>query len=301
VAGFQTPAITPRAAADAARDICRHHARSFYFASHFLPQPKRARAYAVYAFCRLLDDAADESLSLAAVERFEQVLDDVYADRRLDVEQPALLAFADTVHACSIPKHLFRDLAEGCRMDFTITRYESWIDLERYCYHVAGVVGLIMCHVFGVNSESARDRAVRMGNAMQLTNILRDVREDFDQRGRIYLPRDEMARFGVDERALAGHDASPAFRDLIRLQVARARALYHDASRALPAIPDDGSRLTACVMATVYGGILRAIERLDYDVFAERARLSGRQKLARIPAALRLARLADGELPPTVF
>lgn len=283
---------------EAARQICREHARSFYFASHFLPRPKRDHAYAVYAFCRLLDDAADEASSPEAVDRFVAALDAAYAcsmsvpliaARQDGAAELALAAFAHTVRVCRIPKQHFLDLAAGCRMDFTVSRYATWPDLERYCYHVAGVVGLIMCHVFDLRDERAKAQAIAMGNAMQLTNILRDVREDLD-RGRLYLPVEDLDRFRVTEADLQTRRLTPAIADLIAFEIARARSLYAEGALGLCRLPDDGSRLTACVMGVVYAGILDAIERQRLDVFAGRARLSTLQKIARLPAAVRLAR-----------
>jgi phytoene synthase len=297
---------------EAARAICQHHARSFYFASHFLPRPKRDHAYAVYAFCRLLDDAADEEPSEASVAHFERVLDGAYGGTSVvpanheraghaTGEVAALRAFAHTVRACEIPKALFLELAAGCRMDFTITRYETWPQLETYCYRVAGVVGLIMCHVFGLRDERARAQAVAMGNAMQLTNIIRDVREDLD-RGRVYLPREDFARFSVTDEEFESRRTTPALARMIRFEIDRARSLYNEGARGLPRLPDDGSRLTACVMSTVYAGILNAIEeRQRYDVFGGRAKLSTLDKLARLPAAWRLSQCEVGDEVPAVF
>lgn len=299
----------PRALAgdyDAARAICRHHARSFHFASHFLPRPKRDHAYAVYAFCRLLDDAADAEPSLASVERFVALLEAIYDGHaagnghRVAIDEPALRAFAHTVAACAIPKRFFLDLADGCRMDFTVTRYATWAELEGYCYRVAGVVGLIMCHVFDVHDAAARERAVAMGNAMQLTNILRDVRDDYAM-GRIYLPQEDLARFGADESMIAHRRVTRPFEALLAFEIDRARALYAEGSHGLCHIPDDGSRLTACVMASVYSGILDAIERQGYDVFRRRARVSAPRKLARLPIAWRLRRCERGDPVPSVW
>jgi 15-cis-phytoene synthase len=299
----------------AARSICREHARSFYFASHFLPRPKRDHAYAVYAFCRLLDDAADESESPVAVDRFVQLLDDAFGSMSIPLmpEQPrherdahattealALRAFEHTICACEIPKNYFLELAVGCRMDFTTTRYETWTELEAYCYRVAGVVGLIMCHVFGLRDRRAQARAVAMGNAMQLTNILRDVREDLD-RGRVYLPREDLARFGVTDAELQTRRTTPAMAALIAFELERARALYVEGAKGLSSLPNDGSRLTASVMSVVYAGILGAIESHCFDVFAGRARLSTLEKLARLPAAVRLSKVDVGDEIPDVF
>jgi 15-cis-phytoene synthase len=299
---FVTPwPATLSPAYDAARAICRHHARSFFFASHFLPRPKRDFAYAVYGFCRLLDDAADERPSEASVRAFVDRLESIYhADRVVDLSADPLDAFADTVRRCEIPKQYFLDLAEGCRQDFVKSRYTSWAELERYCYLVAGVVGLMMCRVFGLCDPSAVPFAVQMGNAMQLTNILRDVGEDF-RRGRVYLPADEMTRFGYDEEKLAGGVVDDSFRALMRFQIDRARSLYRQASVALCQLDADGSRQTACTMAVVYAGILNAIERQRFDVFSRRARVSTFGKILRIRRARLLARVRPGEPIPDVF
>jgi len=283
----------------AAEAICRRHAKSFYFASKFLPQPMRSHAYAVYAFCRLLDDSVDEAVDdearVAALVRFDERLDGVYGGELLDDDTEqyrAVRAFAATAAACNIPRRLFEELAEGCRMDLNVCRYADWPALERYCYHVAGVVGVIMCHVFGVHDERAQRPAIAMGNAMQLTNILRDVREDY-ARGRIYLPADEMGRFGVTEAAIAAGDVTDGWHELMRLQIARARSLYDEGNAGLHVIREKSARRTAAVMGCVYSGILDAIERQNHDVFRRRASLSTLRKIARIPAALRLSAGGD--------
>ena len=276
----------------AARDVCRRHAKSFYFASHFLPREKRFAAYAVYAFCRMMDDAVDEAPpggAEAALAQFCERLDEVYAGSlNVPAEHP-LRAFAATVRECEIPKSYFLDLAEGCRMDLTVTRYADWPALETYCYRVAGVVGLIMSRVFELPDPAAESAAVAMGNAMQLTNILRDVREDWG-RGRLYLPTGELARFGVSESDLSAGRVTPQFRELMRFEIARARDLYAQGAAGLAALPADGSRGTAAVMSAVYGGILEDIERRGFDVFSGRAHLSTFQKLRRLRLARRMAR-----------
>lgn len=312
----------------AARDICRRHAKSFYFASFFLPRAKRDAAYAVYAFCRMIDDAIDHPEVASGIGApatvgagacgageleyrlalFADRLDDIYQHRlelpRLEFRseaQHALHAFAQTVHRYQIPQKLFLDLAEGCRMDLTIKRYATWASLEKYCYHVAGVVGLIMSCVFGLTHSDACRQAVMMGNAMQLTNILRDVKEDWE-RGRIYLPLEDMVRFGYSEKDLAAGVVNDAFRELMKFEVARARELYRSGAEGLCWLADDGSRLTASAMAVIYGGILDAIARQRYDVFRKRAHLTTGQKIRRLPGAWRLARRrSDQSMPARVF
>ncbi len=292
------------AAWDACRAICRHHAKSFFFASIFLPKQKRRQAYAVYSFCRGIDDAVDTGDPATVGERlaaFAAGLDAIYTGKPpesgnslTDEQRLALEAFAWTVRTCEIPKQYFLDLAEGCRADLVVHRYANWAELERYCYLVAGVVGLIMCRVFGLKNQAALAQAVQMGNAMQLTNILRDVKED-SERGRIYLPADEMAAYDVTERDIAGGHATENFVSLMRFQIARTRQLYVAAAGGLGELEADGSRQTACAMAVVYAGILRAIEQQNYDVFARRARVpfGNVGKLLRVPRALRLSRRGD--------
>jgi phytoene synthase len=304
----------------AARAICRHHARSFYFASVFLPSAKRNAAYAVYAFCRLLDDATDEAEDAAGVagqiERFVGLLDAVYDQSQSLIagggspgfgarpglpppamkeqasstsdEGLALIAFAQTVRKYDIPKSCFLELAEGCRMDLTIDRYQSWDDLRKYCYRVAGVVGIVMCRIFGVSDPAAEAQAVMMGEAMQLTNILRDVKEDA-ARGRVYLPMEDLDRFGYTIDDLQAGVVNEPFRQLMRFEIARARDLYRQSAVGLAQLTNDGSRLTATAMGVIYAGILRAIESQGYDVFNRRARLNLMQKLLRLPAAWKLS------------
>jgi phytoene synthase len=313
----------------AARTICRRHAKSFYYASVFLPRVKRDAVYAVYAFCRMIDDAinqpgeTDNSQSpppgMAGgsccstnsleqrLEMFRARLNDIYAER-LELplpefrseEQHALRAFALTAHRYEIPRDYFMELAEGCRMDLTIRRYATWNALEKYCYRVAGVVGLIMSCIFGLQHSDAGRQMVQMGNAMQLTNILRDIQKDHE-RGRIYLPLEDMARFGYTERDLDQRKVNDAFRSLMKFEIARARSMYEESSAGLCWLADDGSRVTAATMAVVYSGILKAIETQQYDVFSRRASLSTPQKLRRLPAAWKLARRGPETAVPRVF
>lgn len=316
---------------EAARRICRRHARSFYFASFFLPRANRQAAYAVYAFCRMIDDAIDaDDASIEGatglrhhpvaaggccsrsgldvrLEMFRSVLDSVY-DGSLQLPSPearsepqhALHTFAQTVHRYEIPRQHFLDLAEGCRMDLTVLRYATWRSLERYCYHVAGVVGLIMSCVFGLTHSDAHRQAVTMGKAMQLTNILRDIKEDWD-RGRVYLPQEDLARFGYTERELAAGVVNESFRELMRFEIARARKLFYEGAEGLQWLAGDGSRLTASTMAVIYGGILDAIECRNYDVFSGRAHLGTAEKFRRLPGAWRLARRPGDQPLPRVF
>ena len=326
------PQPLERAAFLAARSICRRHARSFYFASHFLPVEKRYAAYAVYAFCRLIDDAVDNEVNpaaqLNALAQFEARLTSIYAGTDVamavsaittggrptpprnvassnftahsDESSLALYAFAITIQRYRIPIEPFRELAEGCRMDLTVSRYATWADLERYCYRVAGVVGLIMCPIFGLSDPRATEQAVQMGNAMQLTNILRDVKEDWE-RGRLYLPAEDLERFRYTEADVANGIVDDRFRRLMRFEIDLARTLYRQGAEGLCRLAPDGSRLTASAMAVLYSGILDAIERQQMDVYRSRAHLAVGEKLVRLPRAWKLAQRDAGEPLPEAF
>jgi phytoene synthase len=275
------------------RRITGHYAKTFYFASHCLPRGTRRHAYAVYGFCRWADNAVDEAEDVEdAVRRLDHVrrtLELAYAD---GPAPPGVLAFRRTVAERAIPKRLFDDLLDGMAMDLTIDRYPDFEALDLYCYRVAGVVGLMMTLVFGYRDPSCVPRALALGRAMQLTNILRDIGEDLG-RGRVYLPQDELARFGVPEGNLAEAIVDDAFRDLMRFQIERARAAYAEAGRGVPLLIGAASRLTVRVMARLYGAILDEIERIDYDVFHTRAHVPTPRKL-RLLASCQRETLGEG-------
>ncbi len=274
------------------REITRQYARTFYLASHCLPSATRAHAYAIYGFCRWADNGVDEAADLAkATARLDQ------ARRALDLtygEGPVpdgLAALRRTVRERGVPRDLFVELLNGMTMDLTVSRYEDFAALKLYCYRVAGVVGLMMTHVFGFRDDRCLPRAEDLGTAMQLTNILRDVGEDL-QRGRVYLPQDEMAQFGVDEDQLREGRMDDRFRDLMRFQIERARSYYASANEGVADLIGSSSRLTVRVMGRLYGAILEVIEQNEYDVFRRRARVSGVTK-ARLVLACQAETFAE--------
>jgi 15-cis-phytoene synthase len=263
---------------EACRAMTRHHAKTFYFASHTLPPQKRADAYAVYAFCRHVDDridlAPDQAARAAGVVELRVLLDAAYAPGDLsDLGLRWLAAFRETSQRRAIPRTYFDDLIAGVELDQGAVRIETWEELERYCYLVAGVVGLIMVHVLAEPAPELLGPARDLGTAMQLTNILRDIDEDW-QRDRLYLPRAELAKFGLDEKDIAQRRVSEFFCAFMRFQVGRARTYYAQAEPGIRLLPGDGSRRTVRLMSTIYGDILRAIERRDYRVFGIRCRVS---------------------------
>ncbi len=264
------------------RRITQQHAKTFYLASHGLPRATRAHAYAVYAFCRWADDgvdrASDHYEAQTSLDLARQALDHAYGGCSVS---PGLAAFRSTVRRCGVPRSLFDDLLDGMAMDLSIARYPDFSALKAYCYRVAGAVGLMMTHVFGFRHDRCLPHAVALGDAMQLTNILRDIREDFE-RGRIYLPLDELKRFGITEQQIGEGRVDDLFCDFMRFQIDRARRLYAESEVGIPDLVGASSRLTVRLMGRMYGGILREIELRDYDVFSGRARVLGSTKLRTI-------------------
>jgi phytoene synthase len=265
---------------DRCREIARNHGKSFFFASRCLPPARRRAALATYAYCRIADDIVDRAHQdgpHAAAEALAH-----WEEQLLRPSDPVAIAFAHTRAHYAIPVEPVRDLLTGIRMDLTTTRYATWADLRAYCYHVAGTVGLMVAPIFGCRDPRALGHAANLGIAMQLTNILRDVREDAEL-GRIYLPLDELAAFGCDPAALLAGQPGPRFPELIAFQIDRARALYADARRGVPALAPSG-RLATLAASRLYAGILTEIEEMNYDVFRARAHVSSARKVRAVPA-----------------
>lgn len=261
-----------------ARSVTRSFAKSFYFASHVLPHSKRNASYAIYEFCRVADNAVDTAppgghSGVRGLDALRSDLDEVYAGTSV-----RWVALADTVRRYGIPRPYFDDLLRGVAMDLSPVRFDTFGELREYCYCVASVVGLMMSRVFGVSDERAYERAIDLGTAMQLTNILRDIGEDLD-RGRIYLPAEVLERHGLTEESLAARRVDDRFISLMTAEIARARELYGLGEAGIPYLTDDGSRFCVQLMAGTYKRILNAIEANGYDVFQKRAHVSLGAKL----------------------
>lgn len=290
-----------------ARALTKRHARSFSFASIALFGARRRAAFALYAFCRRLDDLVDEGARHSLDSRIAAtrvLVSGVFRDGRIDAAALAqadafdaneLAALADTVQRFSIPEQPMQDLISGMEMDLTPRRYASWAELELYCYRAAGTVGLLMTPVLGFSSPAALGPAEDLGKAMQLTNILRDVREDLG-RGRCYLPQDELQKFGLSERDLVEQRVDERFVAFMQLQIARARALYLRAAQGVPLLQGFGSRPMVRLMGALYAGILTDIEARRYDIYSARAHVPLTGKLA-IAAGLVLRPAALPSLP----
>jgi 15-cis-phytoene synthase len=267
------------------RAITRKSASNLALAFVMLPKARRDAMSALYAFCREVDDVADDE-SIPTAQRREQLAlwrDDIRraCDANGSPQMPVNTELQPVIRQYRLPFQLFDELIQGVEMDLDIKRYENYEQLELYCYRVASVVGLLSIEIFGYQDPACRDYAVYLGKALQLTNILRDVRTDAE-RGRIYLPQSELARFNVTERAIFEHQHSPRFRELAASVAERARHFYQLARQTLP-VAERRSMVAAELMGTVYWRLLRKLEAKRFDVLGpEPTRLTRAQKLLLI-------------------
>jgi phytoene synthase len=264
------------------RALTKASRSNFYYAFLFLPKPKREALYAVYAFCRVTDDLVDEALSLSgaadtALERLKGWRAEVEACFRGEATHPVTQGLAQVIRDFGIPHAHIEELLNGVEMDLTRSRYATFAELAQYCHRVAGVVGLMCIEIFGYRQPATRIYAEHLGTAFQLTNILRDLAADAE-RGRIYVPQEDLQRFGYSEQDLLERRMTPGFSDLMRFEVERARQFYAAARMHLPQ-EDRRSMLAAEIMGAIYSRILDQIEARRYDVFSRRIRLSDAERL----------------------
>ena len=264
---------------DYAESLTAFHSRSFHLASGLLPADKRRAVRALYAFCRVSDDIVDSPNGNADTELAE------WRRRALAAHPPAYdpvaLAWADTRRRYQIPLRYAEQLIDGVARDLHQERYETFEDLAAYSYGVASTVGLMSMHIVGFSSPEAIPYAIKLGVALQTTNILRDVGEDW-RAGRLYLPLDELEGFGLAEEDIATGRVGNRWRALMRFQIERNRQLYREARPGIAMLDADG-RLAIAAAADLYGTILDDIEANDYDVFHHRAHVSTPRKLRMLP------------------
>lgn len=267
-----------------AEAVTATHSRSFSIASRLLPSPKRKGVRALYAFCRTTDDLVDRPTQdpALALRRWRSHLPATGATP----EDLVAIAWADTSQRFAIPPGLAAQLIDGVTQDLEVHRYRDFEALAHYCYGVASTVGLMSMHIIGYASDEAIPYAVKLGVALQLTNILRDIGEDY-RIGRLYLPQDELAEFGLGETFFSRPSVTEAWRECMRFQLARARRLYADAWPGIRLLAPDG-RFAIQAAASLYRGILDEIERNNYDVFQRRAYVPAARR-ARVLSGLWLA------------
>jgi phytoene synthase len=279
--------------------VCRHIARSaaknFYYGFLALPARKRNALSAVYAFMRRADDISDDP-SIPCELRLEKLTEWMNGLRRVvdgeRTDDPVLMALADTQKAFNIPLDLLEKLVQGTAMDLPeadskeksaegkttpAVQYETFDQLYDYCYHVASVVGLVCIRIFGYRDPRAEKLAEETGVAFQLTNIIRDIKED-SQLGRVYLPSEDLRRFGVEASALANGNEATSLRPVLEFEAQRAREYYRSAEELLPLIDDD-SQPALWTLVEIYRRLLERIAARNYDVFSERVHLSTAEKV----------------------
>jgi len=251
--------------------VARSRAKNFYYSFVLLSAQQRKAMCAIYAFMRYCDDLSDEpGASRAAVERWKSDMEAALEGRFAD--HPVWPAFHHTVRRFGIPHEYFRQMIDGISSDLEPRTLETFDELYRYCYQVASVVGLTIIHIFGFDTRSALPLAEKCGIAFQLTNILRDIREDAEL-GRIYLPAEDLRRFGVTPEDLRSGKRTPQFLALMRFEADRARDYYNQSLPLLELIhPRSKSSLWALI--SIYSTLLERIVSTNYDVFTRRVRLS---------------------------
>jgi 15-cis-phytoene synthase len=264
-----------------AEKITSEHSKSFTFASALLPEEKRSAVRALYAFCRTVDDIVDESWdagSNSALDYWRNMIETA----SFDANDLVAAAWADTLTRYHIPRHYALQLIDGVARDLVQARYQTFEELATYCYGVASTVGLMSMHIIGFKTPRAVPYAIKLGVALQMTNILRDVGEDYHN-GRLYLPREELAFHGIQEADIAAGRVTDSWRQFMKFQIDRTRQLYTESWEGVKMLEREG-QLAIGAASVFYQGILDMIEKNDYDVFTRRASLSALGKVSRIPS-----------------
>jgi squalene synthase HpnC len=302
MAARRDPMLDVVASYEECHRIAREAHSSFYPAFFLLPKPKRDGIVALYAFMRCIDDVSDEGSDLArkhrGLARWRAALDEAITGHSqafdgnavgplptgyLKGEREVIPALVDTIERYKMPTRYLHDLISGAEMDLTIQSYTSFERLREYCYRVAGTVGLTCTHIFGFEDSRALELAEKLGLAFQLTNIMRDVNEDF-QLGRVYLPEEDLQHFHVSKEDFGRKEAGLGVRELLRFEAERAWKLYEEGAQLLGMIQED-SRPTLWLLAHTYSALLARIESVDFAVFGGRVRLTKAEKLKLVAKA----------------
>ena len=262
--------------------VTHHHSKTFFMASGLLPYEKRQATRALYALCRVTDDIVDDEAPIAdrraRLEQWRQIVMTPAAH----YDNPVALAWANAQCSYGIPRGYAEQLIDGVARDLGQVRYETFEDLASYSYGVASTVGLMAMHIIGFESNEAIPYAVRLGVALQMTNILRDVAEDWET-GRLYLPLDELAQFDLTEADVDAGCVDERWQAFVQYQIDRTRKLYDESWAGIQLLNRDG-RMAIAAAADLYRAILGDIERHNYDVFARRAHVKNWGKVRRLPA-----------------
>ena len=282
-----------KASFEHARMLTAHYSKSFYISARMLPRERRWATYALYAFCRYADNMIDNPRSRTTKELEAEVnfisreLKTAY--RTGESEHPILKPFIAVALKYGIPIEYPLELLKGVLMDINTTRYKTFDELYLFCYRVAGVVGLMMTYVLGYKSDKAFQYAEKLGIAMQLTNILRDIKEDKNM-GRIYLPQEELVHFGVTEDDMINERMTANFRGLMQFQVERAHQYYKEADKGIPML-ERKAQFAIYSASKIYQGILRKIEARDYNSFLGRVFVPQMKKIGILLQEIFLTRM----------
>jgi phytoene synthase len=296
----ESPRIPSLASLEDSYELCRQitatYSKTFYMGTLLMPEAKRRAIWAIYVWCRRTDELVDgpkaELTTDATLDEWEDNLESIFAGYPLD---DADVALVDTLERFPIDIQPFRDMIAGQRMDLYRSRYETFEELELYCYRVAGTVGLMSAAVMGVAEQTTvpwaqgkeavdpTQEAIALGIANQLTNILRDVGEDA-RRGRIYIPQEDLQLFNYTEADLFAEVVDDRWRELMRFQIQRARKFYAEAEKGIRWLSQD-ARFPVWAALMLYRGILDVIEQNQYDVFRQRAYVPGWRKMLCLPMA----------------
>ncbi len=294
-----------KAAFEHARLLTAHYSKSFYISAKMLPRERRWATYALYGFCRYVDNLIDNPRHRSSQELMQeaQCLEKEIriAYRSGESEHPILKSFIIVARQYRIPLKFPLDLIKGVVMDIQTTRYRTFDDLYLFAYRVAGVVGLMMTHVLGYKNKKVFHYAEKLGIAMQLTNILRDIKEDKNM-DRIYLPRTELEKFDVQESDILDEKMTPNFRRLMAFQVERAQEYYNEANGGIKLLPAD-SRFAIYSASKIYNGILHKIEKRDYNPYIGRVFISKAKKMRILLGEVlksRLEKVQEALLPSPV-
>ena len=257
------------------------HSKSFHLASGLLPEEKRSAVRALYAFCRTVDDIVDESADDERESRLDYWRGMIETGSFANDDLVAA-AWADTITRYHIPRHYALQLIDGVNRDLMQSRYQTFDELATYCYGVASTVGLMSMYIVGFKNNEAVPYAIKLGVALQMTNILRDIGEDY-RNGRLYLPREELTFYGVREQDIADGLLTDNWRQFMKFQIERTRQLYEESWTGVKMLEREG-QLAIGAASIFYQGILDNIEKHNYDVFTRRASLGALGKVSRIPA-----------------
>ncbi|MEO6587944.1 MAG: phytoene/squalene synthase family protein [Pyrinomonadaceae bacterium] len=286
--------------------VTKSHAKSFFFAAKFLPKHKRKAVYPIYAFCRHVDDEIDEigdgeeAKAIETVNMWKSNLEEIYlsknsAESDSGIQNPetknknlVFSAWKDLLQTYKIQQNLPLELIQGVLMDTNIKRYQTFDELYIYCYRVASTVGLMSSEILGYADKVALEYAEALGIAMQLTNILRDIKEDAAM-NRIYLPQEELKKFNVSEEQIFENKFDRNFENLMKFQIERARVFYQKGEKGIALLEKD-SRFTVLLASRIYSKILVEIEKQNYNVFLKRAHTTKGQKIFSIPKIWREAK-----------